>query len=85
MVWSQMANKSDKLNPVFKAVDRSTAMERRDKMIFTDIEKNRRDTDAKTARLKALRLEKDAADAAHAAANPPPPKKARASRTKTPA
>ena len=72
-----MANKSDRLNPMFKAEDRSTAGERRDKMIFADIARNRTDTDAKTIRLKALRLEKEAAEAAELAANPPAPKKTR--------
>ncbi len=70
---------------MFKAEDRSTAGERRDKMIFADIAKNRTETDAKTIRLKALRLEKEAAEAAEAALNPPPVKKPRAARTKVPA
>ncbi|MEO8301572.1 MAG: hypothetical protein ABI608_07255 [Rhizomicrobium sp.] len=72
-----MANKSDKLNPMFKAEDRSTATERRDRQIFHDIRKERTDTDAKTIRLKALRLEKEAAEAAEAALKPPAPKKKR--------
>ena len=72
-----MANKSDKLNPMFKAEDRSTATERRDRQIFNDIRKERTDTDAKTIRLKALRLEKEAAEAAAAALKPPAPKKKR--------
>ena len=73
-----MANKSDKLNPTFKAEDRATATERRDRQIFHDLRKERTDTDAKTIRLKALRLEKEAADAAAAALNPPAVKKKRA-------
>ena len=73
-----MASKSDKMSSAFKAEDRSSASERRDQQIFTDLRKQSVDTDAKTARLKALRLEKEAADAAELAANPPPPKKARA-------
>ena len=63
-----MANKTDRLNPMFKVEDRSSATERRDRQIFNDIRKERTDTDAKTERLKALRLEKEAADAAAAAA-----------------
>ena len=78
-----MANKSDRLNPVFKAEDRATATDRRDKAIFTDLEKRRVETDAKTARLKALRLEKEAAEAAELAANPPVPKKTRLIKAKT--
>jgi len=38
--------------------------------------------DAKTARLKALRLEKEKQDAIEAAANPPPPVKKRAAPVK---
>src|ERR1700743_1086752 len=72
-----MANKSDRLNPGFKAEDRATASDRREKAISTDLEKSRVETDAKTARLKALRLEKEAAEAAELAANPPAPKKTR--------
>jgi len=62
---------------MFKATDRSTAAERRDKAIFVSIEKERAETDAKTARLKALRLEKEAAEAAQALLDAPA-KKARA-------
>jgi hypothetical protein len=72
-----MANKSDRTNPMFKAEDRATASERRDRQIFTDLKKERTETDAKTLRLKALRMEKEAAEAAEAAANPPTPKKTR--------
>lgn len=78
-----MANKSDRLNPMFKAEDKSSASERRDRQIFTDLEKKRTETDAKTVRLKALRLEKEAADAAAAALNPPAPKKPRIGKAKT--
>lgn len=73
-----MANKPDRLNPTFKAEDRATASERRDRQIFTDLKKERVESDAKTERLKALRLEKEAAEAAELAANPPAPKKTRA-------
>jgi|GEM_PF-1540103 hypothetical protein len=77
-----MANKSDRLNPMFKAEDRTTATERRDKQLFNDIYKERTESDAKTVRLKALRLEKEAADAAAAALNPPAPKKKRVVKAK---
>ncbi len=56
---------------MFKAEDRSSAIERRDQAIHRGIEKERIDSDAKTVRLKALRLEKEAADRAEALANPP--------------
>ena len=79
-----MANKSDRLNPTFKAEDRATASERRDRQIFTDLKKERVESDAKTERLKALRLEKEAAEAAELAANPPAPKKTRAKAKATP-
>ncbi len=77
-----MANKSDRLNPMFKAEDRATATERRDRQLFSDIRKERTETDARTARLKALRLEKEAAEAAAEALNPPAPKKKRAVKEK---
>jgi hypothetical protein len=70
-----MANKSDGLNPAFKAEDKSSASERRDRQLFHDLQKQRTDTDAKTARLKALRLEKEKAEAEVAALNPPAKKK----------
>jgi hypothetical protein len=55
-----------------------SASEQRDKMVWDMIAKERADTDAKTARLKALRLAKEEAErqAAPAAA----PKKAKRSR-----
>ena len=40
---------------------------------------------AKTARLKALRLARDAEEAAELAANPPPPKKKKVAKKKEPA
>jgi colicin import membrane protein len=49
-----------------------TASEQRDKSVRAEIEKERAATDAKTARLKALRLAREAEEAAHAAANPKP-------------
>jgi hypothetical protein len=51
-----------------------TASEQRDALVRQIIDKERAATDAKTARLRALRLAKEAEDAARAAANPPPPK-----------
>jgi hypothetical protein len=52
------------MNPMFKGEDRSAAIERRDQLVHKGIAKERLDTDAKTARLKALRLEKEAAEKA---------------------
>jgi hypothetical protein len=51
-----------------------TASEQRDALVRQMIDKERAATDAKTAKLRALRLAKEAEDAALAAANPPPPK-----------
>jgi hypothetical protein len=62
---------------MFKGEDRTTATERRDQQVFNDIRKERADTDAKTVRLKALRLEKEAADAAAAMPKPVAVKKKR--------
>jgi hypothetical protein len=53
-----------------------SASEQRDKLIRQEIEKERAATDAKTAKLRALRLAKEAEDRARDAANPPPPKPA---------
>jgi hypothetical protein len=71
-----MANKSDRVNPMFKSVDRSTSAEKRDLMVHQGVAKERADTDAKTVRLKALRLEKEEADKAAAALKPAKPAKA---------
>jgi hypothetical protein len=57
---------------MFKTEDRSSAIERRDQMIHRGIEKERTESEAKTIRLKALRLEKEAADREEALRNPPP-------------
>ena len=59
-----MANKTERANSSFKAEDRASAADRRDRQIFADLEKSRIESDAKTLRLKALRLEKEAAEAA---------------------
>jgi hypothetical protein len=50
-----------------------SASEQRDVLVKTEIAKERAATDAKTARLKALRLAKEAEEAAALALNPPPP------------
>jgi hypothetical protein len=70
-----MANKSDRVNPMFKSVDRNTSAERRDQMVHEGVAKERAETEAKTVRLKALRLEKEAAD--RIAAPPKPVKRAK--------
>lgn len=55
--------------PPSRAQIGQSASESRDRMVKDMIEKERLATDAKTARLKALRLARDAA------APPPPPRK----------
>lgn len=47
-----------------------SASEQRDKLVWDLIEKERASTDAKTARLKALRLAREAEEAANAPATP---------------
>ncbi len=54
-----------------------TATEQRDALVRQLIDKERAATDAKTARLKALRLAKEAEEAAAAAANPKPAAKSK--------
>jgi hypothetical protein len=51
-----------------------SASDQRSRAVLDQIEKERAASDAKTARLKALRLEKEAQDRAAAAQNPAPPK-----------
>lgn len=63
---------SDRNDPQNRAQAVFTASEQRDKSVRAEIEKERAATDAKTARLKALRLAKEAEDAALEAANPKP-------------
>lgn len=63
---------SDRNDPQNRAQAVFTASEQRDKSVRAEIEKERAATDAKTARLRALRLAKEAADAAELAANPQP-------------
>jgi len=63
---------SDRNDPQSRGQAVFTASEQRDKSVRAEIEKERAATDAKTARLKALRLAKEAEDAAYEAANPKP-------------
>lgn len=60
--------------PANRAQTAFAASEQRDKLIRQELEKQRAATDVKTAKLKALRLAKEAEDRAYALANPPPPK-----------
>ena len=70
-----MADFNDKQKgPANRAQTAFSASEQRDKLIRQEIEKQRVATDVKTAKLKALRLAKEAEDRAAALANPPPPK-----------
>lgn len=68
-----------------KAQSHFTQSEQRDKLIKQEIEKERVATDAKTAKLRALRLAKEAADKEaadkYAAENPPAKPAARKKRT----
>ena len=59
---------AEKANRLFRA------SEQREQAIRDEIEKERAATAAKTARLKALRLAKEASDREAEAANPPPAK-----------
>jgi hypothetical protein len=80
-----MAGPSDRNDPQSRAHAVFTASEQRDKSVRAEIEKERAATDAKTARLKSLRLAREAEEAAHAAANPKPAaaKKTKAAKKKT--
>ena len=61
-----------------------TASEQRDKTVKAEIEKERAALDAKTARLRALRLAHEEEERAKAAANPKPAEKPkRAARKKS--
>jgi len=77
-----MAGPSDRNDPQSRAQAVFTASEQRDKSVRAEIEKERAATDAKTARLKALRLAREAEEAAQAAANPKPAKKIKATKKK---
>jgi hypothetical protein len=59
--------------PISKAQAGIAASVERDRLVKQMIEKERAETDAKTIRLRALRLAKEAAD--QAAAPPPAPKR----------
>jgi len=54
-----------------------SASDQRSRAVMDQIEKERAAADAKTARLKALRLAKEAEDAEAAKNAPPPPAKTR--------
>jgi hypothetical protein len=69
-----MADKSPP--PLFRGTSPLSASEQRDKLIREMIEKERAQTDAKTARLRALRMAKEAEDQA-AGKQPSPPTKNR--------
>ncbi len=66
-----MANKTPALT---RAQAAFSASEQRTKLVLAEVEKERAASDAKTIKLKALRLAKEAADRAILAENPPPPK-----------
>jgi hypothetical protein len=70
-----MANKSDSMNLVFKAEDRASASERRDQQVHQNVARERAESDAKTIRLKALRLERETAEKDAALLNPPAKKR----------
>jgi hypothetical protein len=57
-----------------------SASELRSRAVLDQIEKDRAATDAKTARLKALRLAKEAEERSQAAQKPPAPSKPRTKR-----
>jgi hypothetical protein len=77
-----MAGPSDRNDPQSRAQAVFTASEQRDKSVRAEIEKERAATDAKTARLKALRLAREAEEAAQEAANPKPAKKTKVAKKK---
>lgn len=60
--------------PLTRAQVAFSASEQRSRMVLDQVEKERAATDAKTAKLKALRLAKEAEDKAIAAQNPAPAK-----------
>ena len=75
MLMLAMANFPNNNPPGSRAQAAFTASEQRDALVRQLIDKERAATDAKTAKLKALRLAKEAEEKAYAAANPPPPRK----------
>jgi hypothetical protein len=66
-----------------KAQSHFQASEQRDKLVRDEIARDRALTDAKTAKLKALRMAKEEADQQAAAAAPQAEKKAPAKRKRT--
>jgi hypothetical protein len=64
--------KSDRDGAKRRAQNHFTAAQQRDDLVRDEIAKERAATDAKTARLRALRLAKEEEDRATAAANPKP-------------
>lgn len=72
-----MSQMADKTAARSRAETLFTASEMRDSAVKAQLQKERAATDAKTVRLRALRLAKEEADrvaqAEHDAANPPPP------------
>jgi len=74
-----MADATDKSKlPINRAQAAFKASEQRDILVRKEIEKERAAVEAKTIRLKALRLAKEEADRLEAAAQPPKPAKKRA-------
>ena len=61
-----------------------SASEQREKLVWDLIQKERSETDAKTARLKAMRLAKEAEDAAASVNVPKAPAKKKAKRATGP-
>ena len=77
-----MADFADKSKlPLNRAQAAFKASEQRDILVRKEIEKERAAVEAKTIRLKALRLAKEAADKAEANAQPPKPKKKKGTAT----
>jgi hypothetical protein len=72
-----MANVNDNNKPPNRAQTAFAASEVRDKMIRQQIAKERAATDAKTLKLRALRLAKEEEERAAKAAAPPPVKSKR--------
>ena len=79
---------SDPLNPPArdarkKAQNHFEAAEARTTLVKQIVQAENAALDARTAKLRALRLAKEEADRAAAAANPPPPEPAKKGRKKT--
>ncbi len=64
----------NKTPPITRAQAAFSASEQRTRMVLAEVEKERAATDAKTAKLKALRLAKEAQDRATMAEHPAPAK-----------